>query len=86
MWAALDCPGGLAALGGRAAPIVLGRFTGRLERPLHESERALVIGWRIGQRGRKHEVGTALFGESGELCGLARSTWIEPAQAPVGGA
>jgi hypothetical protein len=42
-----------------------------------------VIGWHIASKGRKHEAGTALFDEDGELCGRARATWIEPASRPI---
>jgi hypothetical protein len=38
-----------------------------------------VIGWHISSEGRKHEAGTALFDEDGELCGRAKAVWIEPA-------
>jgi len=77
LWAALDCPGGLAALGGRTDPIVLGRFTGQIEGSVAVGERCLVMGWSIAQSGRKHEVGTAIVSASGQVCGRARATWIE---------
>jgi hypothetical protein len=28
--------------------------------------------------GRKHEAGTAIVDEDGEVCGRARALWIEP--------
>lgn len=86
LWAALDCPGGMAALAGRDTPIVLGRLTGRLERSLEGGERAMVLGWRIARSGRKHVVGTALIGETHGLCGLAQATWVELDQAPAAAA
>jgi hypothetical protein len=42
------------------------------------NEPCVVIGWQLGQDGRKHYTGTAVFDEAGELCGLATATWIEP--------
>lgn len=77
MWAALDCPGYFAARDdGR--PMLLGEFTAHVDRRVHVDEPCVVIGWKIAASGRKHEVGTALFDEDGELCGRARATWIEP--------
>ena len=76
MWAALDCPGYFAARDdGRL--MLLGEFTAHVDRRVHVDEPCVVIGWKIAQRGRKYEVGTALFDEDGELCGRALATWIE---------
>jgi hypothetical protein len=41
-------------------------------------ERCVVVGWPLGDEGRKAFAGTALFGEGGRLLGVARATWIEP--------
>jgi hypothetical protein len=78
VWAALDCPGAYAtgALGRGA--IVLGRLTARVERVPEAGERCVVVGWPLGSEGRKHDAGTALFTDAGELLGLARALWIEP--------
>lgn len=83
LWAALDCPGGMAALDGRARPIVLGRLTGRLDGSVRVGEACTVLGWTIAQRGRRHEVGSAIVDASGRVCGRARATWIELDQAPA---
>jgi hypothetical protein len=42
-------------------------------------ERCVVIGWSLGDEGRKHYAGTALFTGDGELLARAKSTWIAPA-------
>jgi len=76
MWAALDCPGYFAARADRV-PMLLGEFTAHVDRRVHVDEPCVVIGWRLALSGRKHEVGTALFTEEGELCARARATWIE---------
>jgi hypothetical protein len=77
MWAALDCPGFFAASGdGRS--MLLAEFTARVDRRVHLDEPCVVIGWRLRSEGRKHEVGTALFDEDGELCARALGLWIEP--------
>jgi len=77
MWAALDCPGWIAAMrDGRVA--LLGEFTAHVDRRVHIGERCVVLGWRTGTEGRKHEAGTALFDEDYQLCAYARALWIEP--------
>jgi hypothetical protein len=78
VWAALDCPGAYAtgALGRGA--VVLGQLTARVDRVPGEGEECVVVGWSLGSEGRKHAAGTALFGGSGDLLGLARALWIEP--------
>ncbi|MFO7276862.1 MAG: hypothetical protein DIU56_007490 [Pseudomonadota bacterium] len=78
MWAALDCPGNFA-IGQTGRIIVLGEFTAHADRLVHVDEQCTVIGWHLQSSGRKHEVGTAIFDEDGELCGRARALWIEPA-------
>ena len=77
-WAALDCPGGLAVMGPEPRPVLLGRITARLERPLHAGERYVAVGFRLGDEGRKHFAGTALFDAEGRVCGRSHQVWIEP--------
>ena len=77
MWAALDCPGFFAA-NQDMGPMLLAEFTAHVDRLVHVGEPCTVIGWRIGGEGRKHEVGTALFDDDMELCGIARALWIVP--------
>ena len=79
VWAALDCPGAYAAMGGtvRGEP-VLGRLAARVDALPHPGERCVVIGWPLGHDGRKLFPGTALFGEDGRVLGVARATWILP--------
>lgn len=77
MWAALDCPGWLAAL--RDARIaLLGELTVHIDRRVRIGDRCLVVGWRAGGSGRKHEAGTALYDEDGVLCAYGGAIWIEP--------
>jgi len=80
VWSALDCPGGLAALDGRSAPILLARFRGHLHERPRVGERCQLLGWQLTQDGRKHRVGTALRGADGRLLGAAEALWIEPRQ------
>jgi hypothetical protein len=79
MFAVLDCPGCFAANKSGRGLWLLGEFTGHIDRRVHIDEPCRVIGWHISSKGRKHEAGTALFDEDGELCGRAKAVWIEPA-------
>jgi hypothetical protein len=38
----------------------------------------VVLGWRIGEDGRKRYAGSALLTAGGEVLARARSTWIVP--------
>jgi hypothetical protein len=78
VWAALDCPGAYATGVTGRGTVVLGRLTVRVERVPRAGERCVVVGWSLGHDGRKHEAGTALFGQDGDVLGLGRATWIEP--------
>jgi hypothetical protein len=80
LWAALDCPGGMAAVGQRPRPILMGQMTARVTEGIRAGERCLVLGWLIDRQGRKHIVGTALFNENGDVCGRACAIWLEPGQ------
>jgi hypothetical protein len=78
VWAALDCPGAYAAGAlGRGEPL-LGRLAARTESLPRAGERCVVIGWPLGEDGRKLFPATALFGEGGRVLGVARATWILP--------
>jgi hypothetical protein len=78
VWAALDCPGAYAVEFGRRGNPVLGRLTARVEHLPHPGERCVVMGWPLGEDGRKLYAGTAAFGEDGRILGCARATWIIP--------
>jgi hypothetical protein len=58
--------------------MLLGELTVHLDRLVHVDESCTVIGWSISSDGRKHEAGTAIFDEDGEVCGRGRALWIEP--------
>jgi hypothetical protein len=78
VWAALDCPGAYAVEFGRRGNPVLGRLAARLEHLPHPGERCVVMGWPLGEDGRKLYAGTALYGEDGRVLGAARAVWIIP--------
>jgi hypothetical protein len=80
VWAALDCPGAFAVgLSGRGE-VVLGRLAARIDRLPGAGEPCVVVGWPLGQDGRKLYAGTALFDAAGEPLARARATWIVPRQ------
>ncbi len=79
LWAALDCSGGLGAIGDASPngpPFVLGRLSVRQLAPVRVGEPYVALGWRLGAEGRKLTAGSALFTASGEAVGLAQATWI----------
>jgi hypothetical protein len=79
IWAALDCAGGIGALGDAAPdgpPYVLGRFEASQLGPVRTGEPHVVAGWRLARDGRKLLAGSALFTATGQAVGVARATWI----------
>jgi len=80
-WAALDCPGAWAWLDGLPNPLVLGRLAARVVAPIQSGRPHVVAGWRLGQEGRKHYSGTAIWTADGTLCAMAKATWIEVDEA-----
>jgi hypothetical protein len=80
VWAALDCPGGLAVIGDAVA--LLGRMAARvLERPRAGTPYCLVA-WRDGSAdGRKRLAGSALLDGQGRVLAVARAIWVT---VPVG--
>ncbi len=78
VWAALDCPGAYATGVPGRGTVVLGRLAADVRRVPRAGERCVVVGWSLGDEGRKHHAGTALFGETGDVLGVGRALWIEP--------
>jgi hypothetical protein len=89
VWAALDCPSGIAAADAADLPaataVVLGRMAatvGGLPRP---GDRCRVVAWPLTGHGRKLGAGSALLGPDGEVLAAARTVWITVARHTVGG-
>jgi hypothetical protein len=76
LWAALDCPGQFAYLAGGIRTGMLGRMTGNILKTVKVDQELTVIGWQIEVERTKHFAGTALFDESGDLCGFSKQVWI----------
>ena len=77
LWAALDCPGGIACVGDRIHPILLGKFAVEIKEHPKPTQRCVVTGWPIAQEGRKHFAGTALYSEEGKLLAYGKAIWIQ---------
>jgi hypothetical protein len=77
VWGTLDCPGAFAVQDlDDMRPALTGRMTAKVIAPPLVGERCAVVGWKLGEDGRKLYSGTALYTESGRLCALATCTWI----------
>ncbi len=77
VWGTLDCPGAFAVQDlNDFRPVLTGRITEKVIDPPRVGERCAVVGWRVGEDGRKLHSGTALYTEQGRLCALAACTWI----------
>ncbi len=78
VWAALDDAGAWALIRDPSVgpPVVLGRLAATLLAPVLGGEPCVVIGWPLGEDGRKHYSGTALFSAEGQLRAFARATWV----------
>ncbi len=78
VWAALDCPTGLA---GMLVPdfglSVLGRLTARILRPIEAGRTYVAIGWPLERDGRKLHSAAAILDLDGEPLAVSRATWIE---------
>jgi hypothetical protein len=79
VWAALDCPGAFAVGFSERGEVVLGRLAAKIDRVPAVGEQCVVVGWPLGEDGRKLYAGTALFSSDGAPYAVARATWIVPA-------
>jgi hypothetical protein len=78
VWAALDCAGGIGAIGDAPGTSVylLGRFSARQTGPVKTGEPHAVVGWHLAEDGRRLLAGSALFTAAGQVVALARAIWI----------
>jgi hypothetical protein len=80
VWAALDCPSGIAA--GEAAglardtAILLGQMTASLAVLPMAGHQYRVIAWPAGRDGRRLLGGSALLGRGGRVLAAARAVWL----------
>jgi hypothetical protein len=92
VWAALDCPSGIAvaeAAGlGADTAILLGQMTAGRVVPPAAGDPCRVIAWPIGRDGRKLTAGSAVLGPDGEVLAVASTLWLtvpRPVPAPAAG-
>jgi hypothetical protein len=78
VWAALDCPSGWAVDEFSREGVLLGRLAARVVAPVVGGEQYVVVGWPVGEDGRKRFAGSAVFGANGSVRAFARSTWLVP--------
>ncbi|HEX6932724.1 MAG TPA: hypothetical protein VF162_11310 [Streptosporangiaceae bacterium] len=87
VWAALDCPSGIAAAdaAGLDTAILLGRMTVRLAARPEAGQPCRVIAWPAGRDGRKLTAFSALLGPGDEVLATARAVWLTVSRLPSGG-
>jgi hypothetical protein len=88
VWAALDCPSGIAAAEAAGlsqdTAILLGRMAASLAVLPRSGEQCRVIAWPGGRDGRKLLAGSALLGPGGQVLAAARTVWLTvPRPAPA---
>ena len=80
VWAALDCPSGIAAAEAAGlspgTAILLGQMTARLAALPAPGDQCLVIAWPGWCDGRKLLAGSALLGPGGKVLAAARAVWL----------
>lgn len=87
LWAALDCPTGLAWMnapdGTSVGAAVLGRLAVRIDRRPAVGEALVVGGWQLEVDGRKRHAAGAVWGPDGEVLAVSKATWVvlDPEQA-----
>ena len=78
VWAALDCPSGLAWMLGDPPgdPAVLGELAVSIHRRPSVGDHLVVAGWRLEAEGRKRHAGSAVWTDEGDLVATGRAIWI----------
>jgi hypothetical protein len=80
VWAALDCPTGIAAAEaaglGEDTAMLLGQMTASLPALPDPGDECRVIAWPGGGQGRKLTAGSALLGPGGDVLAVATAVWI----------
>ena len=90
IWAALDCPSGIAAAEAsglsRDTAILLGRMTASVAALPAAGDQCLVFAWPGGRDGRKLLAGSALLGPGDQVLATASTVWLtvpRPVSAPT---
>jgi acyl-CoA thioesterase FadM len=89
VWAALDCPSGIAAAEAAELPagtaVVLGRMAATVAALPRPGDRCRVVAWPLAVDGRKLRAGSAVLGPGGELLAAAATVWVTVARRAVAG-
>jgi hypothetical protein len=80
VWAALDCPAGIAWSYQlpEGAPMVTARMSVSIIKLPRVNQPHIVLGWPIERDGRKLYAGTAVLSPDGELLARSRQLWLLP--------
>ena len=78
VWSAIDCCGAYAVSPHGRGEAVLGRMTARIVRLPDDGEPCGVVGWSLGEDGRKRHAGTALLVANGAVLAASLQVWIAP--------
>jgi hypothetical protein len=80
VWAALDCPSGIAAAEAaglaRDTTVLLGRMTASVTAAPVAGDQCRVVAWPVMRDGRKLTAGSALLGPGGNVLAAARTVWL----------
>lgn len=86
LWAALDCPSGIAAAEAAGLPdgtaVVLGRMAATLAARPRAGTPCRVVAWPGRVEGRKLAAASALVGPGGEVLAAARTLWLTVVRPP----
>ena len=77
LWAALDCPSGVAVIEPTGKPAVLGKLAVMRHAPVVTGARYVVVGWpREGAGRRSQPAGSALLDEDVAVVAQAEAVWV----------
>jgi hypothetical protein len=80
VWAALDCPSGIAAGEAAELPADTAALLGRMTATVHDrptpGQKCRVVAWPLSRNGRKLAAASALLGPDGDVLATARTLWI----------
>jgi hypothetical protein len=86
LWAALDCPSGIAAAEAVGLPdgtaVVLGRMAATVAARPRAGTPCRVVAWPGRVEGRKLAAASALVGPGGEVLAAARTLWLTLVRPP----
>lgn len=77
VWAALDCPSGIAVIEQSGKPAVLGRLSTSLLAPVRTGRRYVVLGWpREGAGRRSLPAASAILDQGGRVVARGEAVWV----------